>query len=222
MLEKITNINLKSEFFNGRKAVSAYKNSLKNNILRNDWHDSVNLSPAYRFLAQVDWQLKEMKNLSANKVFIDFFFSGYEFQTTLDLSNHAKLNLLEYNVTNQATDKKVGAVITATLSVSINKQKSEFVDVLTELHGVNILFSRLSLLNLGEELNFNNNILYELFDGILRMVNKEFDYLNSCLFAFVEKALNIKMVTSDITTTGLIGSDGLNRIKLLNVDVRKN
>jgi len=222
MLEKITNINLKSEFFSGKKAVSAYKNSSRNNILRNDLHDSVNLSPAYRFLSQVDWQLKEMKHLTAEKLFVDFYFSGYEFQTTLDLANPAKLNSLEYNVIKNADEKNFGTTITAALSVGINRQKIEFSDKLDVLHGVEIFFSRLSSLNLKAELNINNNILYELFDGILSMLNKEFDYLNSCLFTFVEKALNIKMVNLGFPVDSLGGSDTRYKIKLLNVDVRKN
>ncbi|MFA4923027.1 MAG: hypothetical protein WC557_02410, partial [Ignavibacteriaceae bacterium] len=73
MLEKITNINLRSELFNGKKAVSAYKNSSRNNILKNDLHDSVNLSPAYRFLSQLDWKLKEMKKLTTDKIYVAFF-----------------------------------------------------------------------------------------------------------------------------------------------------
>ncbi|MCK9211166.1 MAG: hypothetical protein M0P61_10055 [Ignavibacteriaceae bacterium] len=222
MLEKITNINLRSEYFSGKKATAVYKNSLRSGILKNDLHDSVNISPAYRFLSQVDWKLKEMTNVTSDKIFVAFYFSGYEFQTTLDLSSPAKLNLLEYNVIKDSAEKNPGTTITATLSVNINKLNIEPVDVLTELRGMKIFFNRLSSLNLKEELNFNNNILFELFDGILGMINKEFDYLNSSLFAFIEKMLNIKMLNHSLAQVGLVGLDSLNKIKLLNVDVRKN
>ncbi len=225
MLEKITNINLRSEYFSGKKATAIYKNSLRSGILKNDLHDSVNISPAYRFLSQVDWKLKEMTNVTSDKIFVAFYFSGYEFQTTLDLSSPAKLNLLEYNVIKDSAEKNPGTTITAALSVNINKHNIEPVDVLTELRGMKIFFNRLSSLNLKEELNFNSNILFELFDGILGMINKEFDYVNSSLFAFIEKMLNIKMLiprTVGVRAAGLVGLDSLNKIKLLNVDVRKN
>ena len=68
MLEKIANINLKSEFFNKKKAAVAYKNSFKSGLLKNDLHDTVNLSPAYRFLSQIEWHLKVMTKVSAEKI----------------------------------------------------------------------------------------------------------------------------------------------------------
>lgn len=219
MLEKITNINLKTEFFNGKKAAVAYKNSLKNGVLKNDLHDSVNLSPAYRFLSQIDWRLKEMTRLTAEKIHVAFNFSGFDFQTTLDLSNLAKLNTIVYNVVNDSSKEISGKIIAASLSIAVNRQQIEQPDVLTDLHGIKTLFYRLSCLNLKEELNINNEILYDLFDGILNSISKEFDYINDCLFAFIEKMMKIKSPGS-IVPAALIGKDLSNKIKLLNVDVR--
>jgi len=222
MLEKITNINLRSEFFSDKKAISAYKNAYRTHPLRNDLHDSVNISPAYRFLSQVGWQLKEMTNLPAEKIYVAFYFAGYEFQTTVDLSNLTKLSSLEYTVIKNAEVQSYGDATTATLSVSINKRMIELPEVLTDLPGLRILFNRLNSLDFKEELNFNSNILFELFDGILSIINKEFDYLNNCLFAFIEKVLNVKLFKFSSAETGLNWSDSPNRIKLLNVDARKN
>lgn len=219
MLEKIANINLKSEFFNGKKAAVAYKNSLKNGVLRNDLHDSVNLSPAYRFLSQIDWRLKEMTSLTAEKIHVAFNFSGFDFQTTLDLSNLAKLNTITYNVVNDSSKEISGKIIAASLSIAVHRQQIEPQDVLTDIHGIKTLFYRLSSLDLKQELNFNNDILYDLFDGILNSISKEFDYINDCLFAFIEKMMKIKSPGNIVPTT-LIGKDLSNKIKLLNVDVR--
>ncbi|MFA6978823.1 MAG: hypothetical protein WC209_05815 [Ignavibacteriaceae bacterium] len=218
MLEKITNINLKSEFFNGKKAAVAYKNSFKSGLLRNDLHDSVNLSPAYRFLSQIDWRLKEMTKISSEKISVAFYFSGFEFQTTLDLSNLAKLNTLVYHVANEEDNEAKAKVIAASLSVMVNHPLQEPNDVLTELHGIKTLFYRLSSMNLKEELNIKNDILFDLFDGILKTIGKEFDYINSCLFTFVEKMLKIK-IPGNMTPTVFIEKDLSNKIKLLNVDV---
>lgn len=218
MLEKITNINLKSEFFNGKKAAVAYKNSFKSELLRNDLHDSVNLSPAYRFLSQIDWRLKEMSKISSEKISLAFYFSGFEFQTTFDLSNLAKVNTLVYHVANEEDKEAKAKVITASLSVMVNHPLLEPNDVLTELHGIKTLFYRLSSMNLKEELNFKNDILFDLFDGILKTISKEFDYINNCLFVFVEKMLKIKL-PGNIAPTVFIEKDLSNKIKLLNVDV---
>lgn len=218
MLEKITNINLKSEFFNEKKVAVAYKNSFKGELLRNELHDSVNLSPAYRFLSQIDWHLKEMTKITSEKISVAFYFSGFEFQTTLDLSNLAKLNTLVYQIANEEDKEANAKVIAATLSVRVNHPLLEPNEALTDLHGIKTLFYRLSSMNLKEELNFKNDILYDLFEGILKTISKEFDYINSCLFTFVEKMLKIK-IPGNVNPTVFIEKDLSNKIKLLNVDV---
>ena len=220
MLEKIANINLKSEFFNKKKAAVAYKNSFKSGLLKNDLHDTVNLSPAYRFLSQIEWHLKVMTKVSAEKIFIAFNFSGFEFQTTLDLSNLAKLKTLVYQVANDDENNITAKNITASLSVAVDKHLIEPQEAILELHAMKTLFYRLSTMNLKEELNFNNDILYELFEGILRTISKEFDYINSCLFSFIEKMMKIKSPNT-IVAVELIGKELPNKIKLLNVEVHQ-
>jgi|GEM_PF-1295193 len=221
MLEKITNINLKSEFFNGKKGVTVYKNSAKSHTLKSELHDSVYVSSAYRFLSQIEWQLKEITSVSAEKIYVAFYYSGFEFQTTLDVSNFAKLNKLIYHIIENPGEGDLGKINSASLSVSINKQKSESLGVLTELRGIKTMFFRLTDLHIKEELNFNSDILYELFDGILESISQEFDYINACLFSFVEKILKIKPLNNNSTATSLPVKDLSSKIKLLNVDSSK-
>ena len=132
----------------------------------------------------------------------------------------AKLKTLVYQVANDDENNITAKNITASLSVAVDKHLIEPQEAILELHAMKTLFYRLSTMNLKEELNFNNDILYELFEGILKTISKEFDHINSCLFSFIEKMMKIKSPNT-IVAVELIGKELPNKIKLLNVEVHQ-
>jgi len=162
-----------------------------------------------------------MNTPAPEKIYVSFLFGGYEFQTTVDLSNITKLSSLDYTVMQEENLSQPGFVTSAAFTVLLNKGMHEPSEAIIDLPGFKVLFRRLSNLNFLEELNVNNNMLYELFDGIATMIAKEFDYLNSCLFTFLEKMTNMKILKQNLGDPAAEHPEIPNKIKLLRVDARK-
>ncbi len=193
MLNKIDNISAGSEYSKsarpsgfGINAASAYNR-------RADIHDSVNISPALQFLNQVNWRLKEFKHSANEKLFLDFIVSSIEFRTTIDLVNINLLGSLDYNLIKEGSPAVSTSKIYSDLSSAIGEINYDTVPVLINFSALNVFFGRVFDMHIYRELTRSDSYIFEeLLNGIGNGIRNEFDQLNSQVFIFLDKLINIK------------------------------
>ena len=197
MLDKISNISAGSEYSRSAKSNSfngiigaAYNKKV-------DAHDSVNISPALKYLTEVNWKLKEFKHVINEKLYLTFLVSDIEFQTTIDLVNLSGLASLEYRVIKEKKGNNWKSRTYMDLAAALDKIQYDENPFLINFSALNVLFQRIFDLNVFNEITQNDRyMIEELLRDIKFGINDEFNYLNSFLFTFIDKLIGIKIVNN--------------------------
>ncbi len=218
MLDKISNISAGSEY--GRSVNTGSFNGLIGGVYNKKIgsHDSVNISPALKFLNQVNWKLKDFKHVVNEKLSLSFLVSDLEFQTTIDLVNILNINSVEYRIIKErkGTNWKSRTYLDI---VSIpDKIKYSEEPYLINFSALNLLFQRIFDINVFNEITDKDRFLIEeLLRDIKFGINDEFNYLNSFLFTFVDKLTGIKIVKRE-EVNGNAELNYIKKIKVLNAE----
>ena len=190
ILEKINNISTKSDYSQAVRT-SNFGTILSSTYTRKvDPHDSVDISPAFKFLNSVNWKLNEFKHIVDEKLFLGFTLSDIEFHTIIDLVNFENLDALNYNVIKISKNNNPPGKIITDLSVKI-EQINYFKDpVLINFSALNILFQRIFKLNIYREILREEKYFFDdLLEGIYSGIEEEFIYLNNHVLIFLDKLM---------------------------------
>ena len=218
MLDKISNISAGSGY-----SASAKSNSFNGLIgavynKKIGPHDSVNISPALKFLNLVNWKLKEFKHVINDKLFLAFLVSDIEFQISIDLLNFTNLFRLDYRVIKERKgDNWKSRTIMDLESVlgTIQYYEEPF---LINFSALNVLFQRTFDANIYTEITENDRYLTEeLMRDIKFGIKDEFGVLNSFLFTFIEKLTGLKNVNG-LKINEDIEPVTIKKIKVLNAE----
>ncbi len=219
MLEKINNISAGSDFTKavrssniGSVLSSAYTRKV-------DAHDSVDISPAFKFLNSVNWKLKEFKHIVNEKLYLAFILSGVEFRTVIDLVNFEKLSLLNYTVLKETKKGKSAFRMTTDLSVRIERPDYEAGPVLINFSALNVFFQRAFGLNMFREITREEKYLFDdLLQGISFGIKEEFLRLNNHILIFMDKLTGLKVSRQEVPTKDYGETVVIKKFKVLHVE----
>lgn len=191
MLEKIFNITPNTDFKGTRLNQSSdliINRQFKENSKRND---SMNFSPAFLYLKNLNWKLNQFKVLSSKKVFCSFDVHGFKLETVIDAMPTVVLSEIYYNISE--IDSVGSSSIIASFKVLLKRNDIEE-DDLNKLSHLSIFFGRANSLNIENELNLtDSDAVTGLLEGIGNGIYKEFCYINYHFLNFIEKMINIKL-----------------------------
>lgn len=155
-------------------------------------YDSIIFSPAAHYLARVQWKLKEIEKISKSKVRVNFLFSGFEFQTEIDFLKLFSLSREFFKVIKEPVDDTDTSKTLVHLSVKKNKIIYMNNPRIVSLNYLNVLFERINELDIKDELNkYDCYALGEIMNDLTDGINKEFQYIISVLYTFIEKLNNL-------------------------------
>ena len=194
MLERISNISLEVDFNRSKRGkYSRFKSGLYDNSSF-DINDSISFSPASKYLSKAGWLLKEFHQTIDEKVIVEFIYSGFYFEVSLNLQSINSLETVAYAIRKDSLTNLEDNPVIASLKVAIGGSNS-LMPVHKELRGLDQLFQRFSSLNLQSELNiYNYELINTLLEGIYTLLQSDFEYLNTVLLNFLEKQTNKKLV----------------------------
>jgi len=193
MLNGILNITAGSDFKNAGKPVRNYKAGKSSIYQFYEGQDSINISPAYNYLAKHKWKVKEL-NLEDEKLLLSFEAGGFDFSVNVPLKQMNNLTSLEYSVLREKNgDDSVTRVVVHFLVnlVAIDYNENQ--------HGANLsnletFFNRLFYLKLNGELApSERKVIDSLLEGLSENIQNEFNSINNGVFIFIEKYFNNKI-----------------------------
>lgn len=219
MLEKINNISAGSDFTKAVRS-SNFGTVLSSTYTRKaDAHDSVDISPAFKFLNSVNWKLKEFKHIANEKLFLGFVLSDIEFRTAIDLVNFEKISMFNYNVLKETKKDKTARRIIADLSVRIDSVDYEAEPALINFSALNVFFQRVFDLNIYREITREEKYLFDdLLDGILYGIKDEFIHLNNHVLIFLDKLNGQRVNKKEILKKDYGETVVIKKFKVLNVE----
>ncbi len=212
MLNKIDNISAGSEYGKTGRPTGYVGNFASAYTHRVDYHDSVNISPALKFLNQVRWRLKEFKHVENEKILLSFIISDVEFRTSVDLINIEQLKYLNYHTIKDFALTSEHKIISSDYSAKIIEVNYDNEPELINFSALNVFFQRVLEMRINRELTRNDKfILDELVNGLTTGLKAEFIQLNSQILIFVNKLIGIKIhskakADSDFNETLIIKS----------------
>ncbi len=217
MLNKIDNISAGSEYSKSAKPAGFGINAASAYNRRADVHDSVNISPAFQFLNQVNWKLKELKHSANEKLFLNFIISNIEFKTTIDLANLKILNSLDYNLMKEANYEGSFLKIYSDLSAAVSEINYNEEPALINFSSMNVFFNRVIDLRIYREINRSDPyVIEDLLSGISYGIKNEFEQLNNQVFIFLDKLLKLKKENRQSEESDFYKAITIKTIKVVN------
>jgi hypothetical protein len=192
MLERIQNISAGSDYKNSTsKSGNYHRTSQFLNTLQSSLTDSISLSPATAFLSSVHWRLKKLSN-EKEKFVITFDFDEFEFTAHIGQPELLITHTIEYEVKRRIENyaKLYEATMQMICSVTEHNEKCGSRLTIPELNL--FLLDVLELENLTYNLNSENSEVLKIFSQRSNSLYTEFNYLNKCIVAFLEKYLSLK------------------------------
>ncbi|MEW6702263.1 MAG: hypothetical protein AB1298_06045, partial [Bacteroidota bacterium] len=187
MLEKIVNITAGSDYKqssrpNRQTQAARYLSSYSSAA-----NDSISFSPATALLHNLHWKLKRLKN-DKEHFQITFEIDGFEFSTQIWQSEIINNKQLDYDIRRIAESYMNNIEIYLKIAAAINENGSEKIEVKYNLPALGKLTSGLvSLTTDYSSLSADNYKVSKMFSEFENDLRTEFEYLNNCLFSFVEK-----------------------------------
>lgn len=193
MLNGILNITAGSDFKNAARPGRSFKLGKTNVYHIYDGQDTINISPAYNYLAKHKWKVKEL-NLEDEKLLFSFELGGFSFSVSVPLKQLNQLTNVEYTVLGEKEgDETITNVVVHFLVhlFPIDHNEKQHGEVLTNLI---TFFNRLYYLKLnGEIAPSERKVIDSLLEGLPEKLQKEFNSINNGLFIFIEKYFNYKI-----------------------------
>ncbi len=183
-----------------------------------DRHDSVDISPAFKYLIQVNWRLKNFKYDADEKLFIDFIVSGIEFKLTVDLMNFDKLSSFNYRLLREDASGERKHKIAADVTSKIEWINYDRDPELINFSAVNIFFNRIFSQNIFNDLNREDKyFLDSLVEGIVHGIREEFAQLNNQVLIFFDRLTGKKIPNNISTINDDLEPVLINKIKIIDV-----
>jgi len=192
MLERIENISPGSDYKKSTSKSGRYQRSAQFlSTLQSSFSDSISLSPATAFLSSVHWRLKKLSN-EKEKYVIVFDFDGFEFTAHVGQPDILISHSMEYEVRKKVDSltKVYDTFMQIISAVSDQRERPGSRVTLPELAA--LVQDFVDLENLTYSLNSETTEVKKRFYQRNELLQVEFNYLNSCLVAFLEKYLSIK------------------------------
>lgn len=193
MLEKIGNISLDSDLRKSKKGLIREK--YQRGIIHSTKgiNDSISFSPASKYLTKANWILKDFKQSAEEKIILEFSYSGFDFEVSLDLQTVKNLKSINYKISQSDSSLGINQIVLAVFRVDVRNDISDTI-LKNNLNVLEQLFKRFRSLELSNELNiYNYELINTLMDGMYEGLKVEFEYLNNILLSFLEKITNKKI-----------------------------
>jgi hypothetical protein len=212
MLQGIVNISTNTEHSEIKKDYKlhgkhrAYLNSDSSN-------DLIVISPAFKYLAKLNWKVESINVNETDKVVISFSVLDYIFKITIDLKLLPHLNKVFFEVKKKIENKSIALIFSVPFVINENENLENF-----ELSNLAILFSRFTYLVRTNEINpLNNKVSFGLYEDLVPGLKGEFQKVLYALLIFVEKLTSKKIMER---LNGANRNNPFETIRLENVEVR--
>jgi len=213
MLDKILNITPGSDFNQSHLKKGKTKLLFHRISGYSETHDSLSYSPAWRYIAQLNWRINAVKLLKDNKLYISFEVAETEFNTLLNLDDINCSGTYVYEITRR---KRSGDSENAVL-IMLEKKTYNIndVNVIYELKNLNRLFERVWNLDLRQEISDEEMSLNTLLEDIADDISEELNFITVSLIGFIEKLLNKTFSHAFVQGSGPVKEINIKKIKSL-------
>ena len=219
MLDKINNINSSGDFSRSAKpkTFNGVIGSIYNRGMNS--HDSADISPAFKYLQQTQWRLRDFQYSADERIFLHFIVSTIEFQTTIDLTNFNGLTSLNYHLAKDGiigiSKKKMAVDLTSVLKLINYAQQPELIS----FTGLNIFFNRAFEQRIYKNLTRDDQYFFdELLMGIIENMSDEFLQLNNQILIFIERLTGIKHLDNLPLNQDDVRAIQINTIKIIDAE----
>lgn len=209
MLEKITNISPNSDFKKSAGTPKYYKKVNSYTYTPGQINDSILISPATALLATYGWKLKKI-NQEADKIHIIFELDGFLFDTNIQFNDLKKNPFIEYKIQKDIDGFAAEITVIVILVAPVRKKISEN-ELEKTLNALNEFFEQFKSLSVKKpNIITDQHTIDSLSSDFMDTLNKEFNYINSCLLRFLDKYVSLKIWLQNESENELIGEkDGL-------------
>lgn len=187
MLERIINITPGSDYNHSAKNPKLGKKFSLYAAFQSDTSaDSIHISPATAFLANIRWKLKKFAN-DQERINLVFEFDGFEFLTHFSVRELIQIRRIEYDV--KKSMENLGNLVKVSSRISAPLNEFMELDVVVEhMRYLSEFYTRLlkSGLRIPSVVS-DTTMLGNMAVDIKNELSDEFSYINSCLLHFVEK-----------------------------------
>jgi len=195
MLEKIENINPKSSFKEKdrkRKKENAYHTRL---VEKHFIKDSIILSPAAQFLANLNWKLKDIQYLSNDKILLNFLIDDVEFYTEIDLDKLYTEEMQLFHILKSNLKYAGEEKILIDLMIYKDTIKTVGDNLKFEIPAIVDLFDRVFDLKLKTDIDKEDYVLlHNLIEEIQEKLVEELQYVLYGIYTFLDKLGKFNLV----------------------------
>ncbi len=218
MLDKINKINSGSDFSKST-GPKVYRSGIHSkNKPEIDYHDSVDISPAFKYIINVNWRLKNFKYDKDEKLLIDFIVSGIEFQLSVDLMNYKNLSSFNYRLYKVVVKGTENYKIVADVNSKIESINYEHDSELLNFSALNIFFNRIFEQNIYVGLIKDDKYFFDdLLEGIFQGIKEEFKQLNNQVLVFFNRLTGKKILNNISTNQDYLEPILIKKIKIIDV-----
>jgi len=156
-------------------------------------NDSVKFSPAAHYMSKVHWQVKQIRSMGKERVYLEFLLEDFEFHTEID---YIKLYNEPYHSLEIIKQAGINENKKYLLKMQMRKRKAYPLkeDEAVKLKSLSTLFERIFEMKIeGAFDRSDSSALAHLTDGLAEKLENEFYFIFGLILTFVEKMGIIKV-----------------------------
>lgn len=188
MLEKIADIKFSNQMNDNKSGYKSNRGNSQSSSSKSSHFDSINISPAFHFMAKMNAKVLNIFNNISNKYELVFELDDYVFDLIIDLPHLFEKNEIQFKIKSKNKEFSSASVF---LKIHI-EQYSELEEVSTK--SIRVLFKKISEAGFANESTlFDPGLIGFLLDGIEKEVLSDIQSVAGVGILFVEKLFEIKI-----------------------------
>jgi len=188
MLEKVTDIKFNSQMAENKNGYKKSRGGSAFAYNKSNHFDSIDISPAFQFIAKMNFKILNIFNTSANKYEVVFELNEFIFDIIIDLPLLIDRKEIQFKITSKENENSGLSVF---LKTNYDDKNSDF-SISTKM--IKELFNRINENGFkGDSTLFDQDLLSFLFEGIEERIFSEMNNISKSVIHFIESLYEIKI-----------------------------
>jgi len=188
MLEKVTDIKFNSQMAENKNGYKKSRGGSAFAYNKSNHFDSIDISPAFQFIAKMNFKILNIFNTSANKYEVVFELNEFIFDIIIDLPLLIDRKEIQFKITSKENENSGLSVF---LKTNYDEKNSDF-SISTKM--IKELFNRINENGFkGDSTLFDQDLLSFLFEGIEERIFSEMNNISKSVIHFIESLYEIKI-----------------------------
>jgi len=188
MLEKVTDIKFNSQMAENKNGYKKSRGGSAFAYNKSNHFDSIDISPAFQFIAKMNFKILNIFNTSAIKYEVVFELNEFIFDIIIDLPLLIDRKEIQFKITSKENENSGLSVF---LKTNYDDKNSDF-SISTKM--IKELFNRINENGFkGDSTLFDQDLLSFLFEGIEERIFSEMNNISKSVIHFIESLYEIKI-----------------------------